>query len=171
VLNIKISIDQIDLLINDDYTPTDALNTLNANSEITLIDYEKLVNEVPTDSQNISNFKYDKSVIEYKNIIKKYHIKLEKLKKLNRNIDESSLIKFKKYVDGIRENLKLSTEVYNNKSNPNKTTTVLDILATKNPFGGNKSKKTMKSKKTKKSKKTMKSKKTKKSKKSTKSKR
>jgi len=174
VRNIKISIDQIDLLINDDYTPTDALNTLNANSEITLIDYEKLVKEVPTDSQNISNFNYDKILNEekYKNIIKKYHIKLKKLKKLkpNLNIDESSLIKFKQYVDGIRSNLKLSTEVYKYKPYVNSTNPINEnvvdmalLLARKNAYGGKKSKKTMKSKKTKKTKKTNKNKKRRKS--------
>ena len=178
VRKIKISIDQIDLLINDDYTPTDALNTLNANSEITLIDYEKLVKEVPTDSQNISNFNYDKILNEekYKNIIKKYHIKLNTLKQIrnvnesSRNVNESRLIKFKQYVDGIRSNLKLSTEVYKYKPYVNSTNPINEnvvdmalLLARKNAYGGKKSKKTMKSKKTKKTKKTNKNKKRRKS--------
>jgi len=163
VREIKISIDQIDLLINDDYTPTDALNTLNANSEIIINDIVelKLIKELPRENENRRNFYYDKIINEekYRDIIKKYHIKLKELKELkpNLNIDESRLIKFKQYVDGIITNLELSTQLYNNKSNPNDNTKKALSVFTMNQFGGGKkTKKSKKSKKTKKSKKNIK---------------
>jgi Leucine-rich repeat (LRR) protein len=172
VREIKISIDQIDLLINDDYTPTDALNTLNANSEIIINDIVelKLIEELPRENENRRKFYYDKILNEekYKNIIKKYHIKLNILKQIRGAVNESRLIKFKQYVHGIITNLKLRTELYNNESypDPNDNTKQALSVFTMNQFvGGKKSKKSKKSMKSKKSKKTKKSKKSKKTKK------
>jgi Leucine-rich repeat (LRR) protein len=181
--HITISIDQIGLLINDNYAPTNALNTLNVNSEshpveirIYDIDVKRFIKEPPPPNENENKFYYDKILNDdetYKFLIRNYNEKLNALYQYqNRNFKINTiqyLQKFKKYVTAIKESVKLK-EALNVKSiqdkKEEKKLTVLKDIYTKNSFGGKKSKKSKKSKKTKKTKKSKKSKKSKKTSKS-----
>jgi hypothetical protein len=172
--DITISIDQIGLLINDDNTPTDALNTLNDNSiikpvYITIydIDVKRFIKEPPPKNENENNFYYDKILNDetYKYLITKYHIKYDKLIQFIQNkafiLDNRNykLTKFQNYVRSIENSVKFekSLEAFNVKDKKEKVK--LDALnqSLLNSFlGGKKSKKTKKSKKSKKSKKNIK---------------
>ena len=181
--DITISIDQIGLLINDDNTPTDALNTLNVNStmnvnstikpvEITIydIDVKRFIKEPPPKNENENNFYYDKILNDetYKYLITKYHIKYDKLiqfiqnKAFILNNLNNRLTKFQKYVRSIENSVKFkkSFEAFNVKDKKEKVKLDALNISLQNSFLGGK-----KSKKSKKTKKTMKTKKTKKTKK------